>query len=233
MEDKIQARLFELCDLEYKKFHCSLMPTVAPERVIGVRMPELRRFAKEIIKDGNGGEFIKMLPHKYYEENNIHGIIISSEKDFPVAVHELDRFLPYVDNWATCDLLDCKIFKNYRPELYDKILDWIESEHTYTVRFGIKMLMTYFLDEDFDALHLELVGNIKSDEYYVNMMRAWYFATALAKQYEATVKIFENNRLDVWTHNKAIQKAIESYRVEDADKAYLRRLRRKEKGNAR
>ena len=230
--NEIRTRLFELQDPEYKKFHCALMPTVDPDRVIGVRMPKLRALAKEIVKSGKSNSFIAALPHRYYEENNLHGLIISTERDFGKAITEVERLLPYVDNWATCDLLDLKIFKAHKDELYGKILEWMASDHTYTVRFGIKMLMTYFLDDTFKTDQLDLVCMIRSKEYYVNMMRAWYFATALAKQYDATLKIIEGNRLDAWTHNKAIQKAIESYRVSDEHKAHLRALRRKEKGNA-
>ena len=230
--NKIQARLFELQDLEYKKFHSTLMPTVVPDRVIGVRMPILRALAKEIINSGQAESFLTDLPHRYYEENNLHGLIISTEKDFDRAVIEIEKLLPYVDNWATCDLLDFRAFKAHKSELCGKIIEWMTSGHPYTVRFGIKMLMTYFLDDAFDPGHLELVCEVRSEEYYVNMMRAWYFATALAKQYNSAIKIIENNKLDTWTHNKSIQKAIESYRVSDEHKASLRALRRKEKGNA-
>lgn len=230
--NEIRTRLFGLQDPEYKKFHCALMPTVDPDRVIGVRMPKLRALAKEIVKRGKSDSFIVALPHRYYEENNLHGIIISTERNFGKAVTEVERLLPYVDNWATCDLLDFKVFRAHRDELYGKILEWMSSDHQYTVRFGIKMLMTYFLDDAFKTDQLDLVCTIRSEEYYVNMMRAWYFATALAKQYDAALKIIEGNRLDAWTHNKAIQKAIESYRVSDERKAHLRALRRKEKGNA-
>ena len=230
--NEIRTRLFELQDLEYKKFHCALMPTVDPDRVIGVRMPKLRALAKEIMRSGEADSFIADLPHRYYEENNLHGIIISTERDFGKAITEVERLLPYVDNWATCDLLDFKVFRMHKDELYGKILEWMASDHTYTARFGIKMLMTYFLDDAFKTDQLDLVCAIRSEEYYVNMMRAWYFATALAKQYDAALKIIEDNRLDAWTHNKSIQKAIESYRVSDEHKAHLRALHRKEKGNA-
>ncbi len=232
MKSKIQKRLFGLQDLKYKNFQCALMPTVPPSRVIGVRMPELRRYAAELQKSGEAEGFIKDLPHEYYEENNLHGLIIGKAKDFNTAIYELELLLPYVDNWATCDLLDFKVFKSHQSELYEKILEWIKSKNTYTVRFGIKMLMTYFLDADFKVQYLNLVAEIKSKEYYINMMRAWYFATALVKQYDETVKLIESGTLDMWTHNKAIQKAIESYRVSDENKAYLKALRRKEKGNA-
>ena len=232
MKTKIEKDLFDLQDLEYKKFQCALMPTVVPDSVIGVRMPELRKYAGTLVKNKHSEEFINDLPHTYYEENNLHGIIISSTKDFKKAILEIERFLPYVDNWATCDLLDLKIFESHKEELYVNILEWIKSDHTYTARFGIKMLMSHFLDEGFKPEYLNLVVNVRSDEYYVNMMRAWYFATALAKQYKFTVKLIEREKLDIWTHNKTIQKAIESYRITDEQKAYLRTLRRKEKRNA-
>ena len=195
-------------------------------------MPELRKYAGALVKSKHSKEFINNLPHTYYEENNLHGIIISSTKDFKEAISEIERFLPYVDNWATCDLIDLKIFELHKEELYKKTLEWIKSDHTYTVRFGIKMLMSHFLDEGFKPEYLDLVARVRSDEYYVNMMRAWYFATALAKQYKFAVKLIEHEKLDIWTHNKTIQKTIESYRITDEQKAYLRTLRRKEKGNA-
>ena len=233
MIDKIQKELFLLSDIKYKGFQCSLMPTVDAQYVIGIRMPVLRQYSKELIKNGYADDFIKQLPHKYYEENNLHGLIICTTKDFDKAIYELDRFLPHIDNWATCDLIDLKIFEKHKYELLEKIAEWTASDDTYTVRFGIKMLMSHFLDKDFKAEYLTLVADIHSKEYYVNMMRAWYFATALAKQYGETVRLFEDGSMDTWTHNKAIQKAIESYRVSDGHKAYLRALKRKEKGIAR
>lgn len=218
----VQERLFELQDLKYRDFHAKLMPTVSKDCVIGVRMPALRKFAKEFGKTEEAKEFLKQLPHEYYEENNLHGCLIAGMKDYERCTEELDRFLPYIDNWATCDLISPKVFKKYLPELLKKIRVWISSEHTYVIRFGIGMLMSFYLDEAFEPEYPELVSQIRSEEYYVNMMIAWYFATALAKQYETVLPFIENRCLDKWTHNKAIQKAVESYRITDEQKAYLK-----------
>ncbi len=224
-EEEILRRLFELQDLKYKEFACKLMPTVNPENVIGVRTPDLRKLAREFSKTPEASEFLKILPHAYYEENNLHGFLIETIRDYDTAVAAVDEFLPYIDNWATCDLISPKIFKKHLPELYEKIKVWLVSGRTYTVRFGIGMLMRFYLDDDFQPEMLELVAVIRSDEYYVNMMIAWYFATALAKQYEAVLPYIQEQRLEKWTHNKAIQKAIESYRIGDETKAYLRTLK--------
>ncbi len=221
----VQADLFEMQDLKYKEFHSGLMPTIATDRIIGVRTPELRRYAKEFSKTEDSMKFIRILPHTYYEENNLHGFIIESIKDYDRLIEELDSFLPYVDNWATCDMMRPKVFKKHLPKLLVKIKEWMASSHTYTIRFGIEMLMTFYLDEAFKPEYLEMVANVRSKEYYVNMMIAWYFATALAKQYEEAVPYIEKHRLDTWTHNKAIQKAVESYRVSDEQKAYLKTLK--------
>ena len=227
IENLIGNRLFELQDLKYKDFHSKLMPTVDPETVIGVRTPELRSFARELAKTSDAAEYIKILPHKYYEENNLHAFLLEKIKDYDVLIKALDSFLPFVDNWATCDLMSPPIFKKHKEELLEKIKEWIKSEHTYTVRFGIKMLMSFYLDDNFKAEYLELVAAVKSEEYYVNMMIAWYFATALAKQYGSAVAYLENRRLDKWVHNKTIQKAVESYRITEEQKEYLRSLRLK------
>lgn len=221
----VQGKLLELQDLKYRDFHAKLMPTVSKERVIGVRTPVLRKFAKEFGKTKEAEEFLKQLPHEYYEEDNLHGFLIAGMKDFDRCIEELERFLPYVDNWATCDLLSPKIFKKHLQELLVKIRVWTVSEHTYMIRFGVGMLMSFYLDEAFELEYPEMVSGIRSDEYYVNMMIAWYFATALAKQYEAVLPFIENRRLDKWTHNKAIQKAVESCRVTDEKKAYLKTLK--------
>ncbi|MFA6857023.1 MAG: DNA alkylation repair protein [Treponema sp.] len=226
VEKNIQKHLFALQDMKYQAFQCRLMPNIAPERVIGVRTPALRTLAKEITKTPCAAEFISILPHEYYEENNLHGFIIETIKDFDEAVRALDEFLPYVDNWATCDQIKPKAFKKNIPELYKKIKEWIKSGRTYTVRFGIEMFMNFFLDGDFTPESAEIVARIRSDEYYVNMMIAWYFATALAKQYEAAVPYIEQNKLDIWVHNKAIQKAVESCRITAAHKRYLKTLKR-------
>ncbi len=222
VEREIQRQLFELQDQKYRQFHSRLMPTIAAERVIGVRTPVLRKFAKEYARTPEAEIFLKILPHKYYEENNVHGFLIEGRKDLNECIEELDRFLPYVDNWATCDLMAPKVFKKNLPELLGHIERWIASGETYTVRFGLGTLMRYYLDEEFKPEYLEMAAAVRSREYYVNMMVAWYFATALAKQYEAAVPYFETPRLDRWTHNKAIQKAVESYRITEEQKAYLR-----------
>lgn len=221
----IKEKLFSLQDLKYREFHKSLIPGSPDDYIIGVRTPELRNLAKETVKSGETEEFLKVLPHRYYEENQIHAFIISEIKDFKSALSETERFLPYVNNWATCDQLRPKIFKKHSAELLPKIDEWISSSETYTIRFGIGMLMTYFLDADFKPEYNEKVISVVSSEYYVNMMRAWYFATALAKQYDETVRIFEEKRLDKWTHNKAVQKARESFRVSDEHKEYLNGLK--------
>ena len=212
-------------DLPYRDFQCRLVPTVAAEAMIGVRTPELRKFARAFAKTPEAAEFLTSLPHRYYEENNLHGFLIESMKDFSQAVAALDIFLPYVDNWATCDLMRPKVFRKNLPELLIAIRRWLTSEETYTIRFGIEMLMTFYLDEEFQPEYLNWVAELKSEEYYVNMMVAWYFATALAKQYGAALPYIQERRLAPWTHNKTIQKAIESYRITDDQKAYLRTLK--------
>jgi 3-methyladenine DNA glycosylase AlkD len=225
IEEEIRRRLFELRDLKYKEFTSKLIPTVNPETVIGVRTPDLRKLAKEFSKTPEASEFLNILPHVYYEENNLHGFLIETLRDYDAAVAAVDRFLPYIDNWATCDLISPKLFKKHLPELYEKIKIWLKSGRIYTVRFGIGMLMSFYLDDDFRPDLLELVAGIRSDEYYVNMMIAWYFATALTKQYRAALPYLRERRLEKWTHNKSIQKAIESYRISDEAKAYLRTLK--------
>ena len=225
LEQKVQKQLMAMQDLKYRDFQCKLMPTVASDTVIGVRTPELRKFAKEFSKKPDVDEFLKILPPKYYEENNLHGFLIETIKDYDRVITELDAFLPYVDNWATCDLMRPKIFQKHLEELLGKIKEWINDDHTYTIRFGIEMLMSFYLDEQFCPEFLELVSYVQSEEYYVNMMVAWYFATALAKQYDDTLPYIEQHRLSKWTHNKAIQKAVESYRISDGQKTYLRTLK--------
>lgn len=225
MEEYIRQRLFELQDTGYRDFHSKLVPNIDPDCVIGVRTPTLRSLAKELSKMPEITEFLRSLPHRYYDENNLHGFIIAGMKDYETCIKELERFLPYIDNWATCDLISPKIFKKHLPELLEKIKVWMGSEHTYTIRFGIEMLMSFYLDEHFDPKYLEMAASVQSEEYYVKMMIAWYFATALAKQYEAALPYIELKRLEPWTHNKAIQKAIESYRIPDEHKGYLRTLK--------
>jgi len=229
VEKTIQAQLFQLQDEKYRQFQCRLMPTVLPENVIGIRTPVLRRYAKNIAGTEEAEAFLKQLPHRYYEENNLHGFLLEMHRDYPQLIAELDLFLPYVDNWATCDEMSPKIFKKHTEELLTEIRRWMASERTYTIRFGIGMLMRFYLDEAFRPEYLEMVAEIVSEEYYVRMMAAWFFATALAKQYEQTVPYIEENRLELWTHNKTIQKSVESYRVSAEHKEYLRTLRRHEK----
>ena len=222
---EILKRLYALQDVKYQVFQTKLIPTVDPATVIGVRTPALRAYAKELSRREDADDFLAALPHTYFDENQLHAFIISLGKDYGKTLAAVDAFLPYVDNWATCDQLSPKVFRKHRAELLTEIECWMASEHVYTVRFGIGMLMQYYLDEDFDSAYPEHVAALRSGEYYVNMMIAWYFATALAKQYDAALPYLEQRRLDVCVHNKAIQKAIESYRVTDEQKAYLRTLK--------
>ena len=227
MTEAVMARLFELRDEKYKEFNSSLIPTVDPKTVIGVRTPALRQMARELKNTAEAEEFLKALPHAYFEENNLHAFLIEYIKDFDKCLYELERFLPYVDNWATCDMMRPKALKKQPEKLLSLIDKWLASGETYTVRYAVGMLMSHFLDENFDISYAEKVASIESGEYYVNMMRAWYFATALAKQYEAVVPFSEEGRLDVWTSNKAIQKAVESRRITPEQKEYLKRFKRK------
>lgn len=227
MVKEIRRELFSMQDLKYRDFQSKLIPTVEHDSVIGVRTPQLRKYAKQLIKMEGISDFLRDLPHKYFDENQLHAFLISEIKDYKACVEEVERFLPFVDNWATCDQLLPKAFKNHEKELLEMIRRWMESDKTYTVRFAIGMLMKYFLEENFTVEYPEMVSVIRSDEYYINMMIAWYFATALAKQYEAVLPFIENHCLDVWTHNKAIQKSVESYRITKEQKEYLRGLKRK------
>lgn len=227
MIEEIREELFHLQDVKYRDFQKKLIPTVDPDTVIGVRTPALRKYAKQLLKQEDVQAFLCDLPHRYFDENQLHAFILSGMKDFDTCICEVCRFLPFVDNWATCDQMSPKVFKKHRPELFEYIRGWIASDKTYTVRFAVGMLMEHFLDEEFELLYPNLISGIRSDEYYVNMMIAWYFATALAKQYEKVIPFIEDNRLEKWTHNKAIQKSLESYRISDEQKAYLRSLKRK------
>ena len=237
---KIQAMLFEMQDLEYKAFHSKLMPTVDKAKIIGIRVPILRKFAKELskvwaVKDESANydgirkndiiEFMNTLPHQYYEEDNLHAFLIEGIKLYEDCILALDDFLPRVDNWATCDSLKPKVFKKNKDKLLKAIYRWLESEAVYEVRFAINMLMTHYLDEDFKTEYLENVARIKSEEYYINMMIAWYFATALAKQYDEAIVYIEERRLPEWVHRKTIQKAVESYRITAEQKEYLKKLK--------
>lgn len=229
MANEIRKELFALQDTKYRDFQTRLIPTVDPDTVIGVRTPELRKYAKQLIKREDIEKFLTHLPHQYFDENQLHAFILSEMKDYSECVDKVDRFLPFVDNWATCDQMSPKVFKKHRQKLLKEIKRWIRSEETYTIRFGIGMLMEHFLDEDFDPAYPEMVAKIRSDEYYVNMMVAWYFATALAKQYKTVISYIEDQRLDVWTHNKAIQKSVESNRITPEQKMYLKSLKIKKK----
>ena len=222
---KVQKILFDHRDEAYAAFQAKLTPTIPAETFIGVRVPEVRTIAKEYIKDAGHQDFLKALPHKYYDENMLHGLLISAIKDFGEAMKETDKFLPYVDNWAVCDIMSPKVFAKHKTELLPKIREWAPSKKPYPCRFGIEMLMSHFLDADFKPEYLKIPAVVKSDEYYVNMMIAWFFATALAKQWDATIPYIEKKKFSPWVHNKTIQKACESYRITDEQKAYLRTLK--------
>lgn len=222
----IQQELFALQDISYADFQAKLVPNTRRELFIGVRVPEARKLAKRLAKEPEASIFLMDLPHRYYDENILHALLISEIKDFDACIAEVDQFLPYVDNWAVCDILSPKIFKKNITVLLRKIKEWSGSEKTYTCRFGIEMLMSYFLDDDFKPEYLEIPVSAHSEEYYVRMMIAWFFATALAKQWDAAKKYIEDNRLDLWTHNKAIQKARESRRIAPKQKEYLKSLKR-------
>lgn len=222
LTEEIRRTLFAWKDETYADFQRKLIPTVPGERIIGVRTPMLRKFAGELAKRKDAGAFLEELPHTYFEENQLHAFILSGSRDFDQCMEEMERFLPYVDNWATCDQMSPKIFQKNKERLLPCIHRWIASEHTYTVRYAIGMLMRYFLDEDFDVCYADQVARVESEEYYVRMMAAWYFATALAKQYERILPYIEERRLEPWTHNMAIKKALESYRILPEQKAYLK-----------
>ena len=221
----IQKALFSMADEGYKKFNSALIPTVDPKTVIGVRTPELRKYAREIAKTPDAAEFLRTLPHTYYEENNLHAYIIEGIKDFGEALSETERFLPYIDNWATCDTFTPKAFKKRPEELLVKIREWLGSGHTYTVRYAMGLLMSLYLDEAFTPEYPALVAAVESEEYYINMMIAWYFATALAKQKDAALPYLTERRLSPWVHNKTIQKAVESNRIDGEFKTYLKSLK--------
>lgn len=240
MATNITARLYELQDKDYADFHSRLIPTVARDTIIGIRVPVLRNFAKEIKGSETASCFLSQLPHQFYDENMLHAILlseISRKDDYDRCIELVDAFLPYVDNWAVCDILSPKVFRKNRhlligkdgKTLTDKIYEWSASDKPYTCRFGMEMLMTHYLDEDYSEEYLEIPASVHSEEYYVNMMIAWFYATALAKQWNDSITYLENNRLDIWTHNKTIQKACESYRITAEQKEYLRTLKRNPK----
>ena len=226
-KDEITGVLWSLQDPGYRDLQSRLIPAVSPDSFIGVRTPELRKLARQLVRDEGVSGFLDALPHRYFDENQLHAFIVSEMKDFNGCVEEVCRFLPWVDNWATCDQMSPKVFKKHRQALLPYISLWLRSGETYTVRFAVGMLMEHFLDEDFDAAYLETVAAVWSDEYYVKMMVAWYFATALAKQYDAVLPYIEEKKLEARTHNKAIQKAIESRRITPEQKEYLKSLKRR------
>lgn len=221
----ITEQLFALRDDGYAKMQNRIVPGQTEDRIIGVRVPEVRKLAKAILGTPESEAFLSVLPHAYYDENMLHGVLLSEIRDYDTCINGVESFLPYVDNWAVCDIMSPKIFKKHKTELIGDIRRWISSEHTYTCRFGMEMLMSHFLDEDFKPEYLELPAGVRSDEYYVNMMTAWFFATALAKQWDTSIRYIENRRLAPWTHNKAIQKARESYRITPEQKEYLNTLK--------
>ncbi len=223
--EKLQKALFDNQDKEYRVFQQKLMPGIELENIIGVRLPVIRKIAKENAKTEDAKKFLDSLPHKYYDENQLHGFLINQIKDYDECIKRIDEFLPYVDNWAVCDSINPKMLSKHKEELIKDIKRWVSSKETYTIRHGIHMLMAFFLDSDFKKEYLEIPAKIVSEEYYVNMMIAWFFATALAKKWDATITYIEEKKLPVWVHNKTIQKAIESYRVNEEHKQYLRTLK--------
>lgn len=223
--DRLTAELFDRADKEYADFTAKLNPGVPRESIIGVRFPDIRDIVKRYSGTEDAAEFMSCVPHRYFDQNNLHSALISIIKDPAAVLEEIERFLPFVDNWATCDTISPKCMKKALPAFFERIEIWIRSDRTYTVRFAIVMLMNFFLNEAFDKKHPAMVAGVKSEEYYVRMAAAWYFATALAKRYDEVIPYFENKMLDKWTHNKAIRKAEESYRVTDEHKAYLKTLK--------
>ena len=228
---QLREQLYSLKDEQYKRFQSKLIPSINPDTMIGVRTPQLKKIAAVMVKEGKYQEFLQELPHAYFEENQIHGFIIAGIKEWKECVKEINYFLPYVDNWATCDQLNPIVFKDYRSELLLEIFGWLKAKEEYTVRFGIKMLMDHFLEEDFSLSYPTVVSQVVREEYYIRMMIAWYFATALARQYEKILPYFTERRLEKWIHNKALQKAVESNRIESKKKEDLKKLKRKGRGN--
>lgn len=217
--------LYAAQDTGYRDFNSKLIPNISKDLFIGVRTHVLRKIAKDMIKSGLYKDFISILPHKFFEENQLHAFILSEIKDFDIVIKEVERFLPFIDNWATCDQLSPRVFKKNLDELLKYVRKWIKSKDVYVVRFAVKTLMQYWLDDKFDEKYADMVANIKTDEYYINMMRAWYFATAAAKQYDRILPYLKTGKIDEWTRLRAIQKACESFRVCDAHKKELRLLR--------
>lgn len=222
INEEIRNELFAAQDEKYRDFQAKLIPGIEADKIIGVRTPALRSFAKQLAKRDDVSEFLEELPHEYFDEDQLHAFILSAMKDYDSCIESVCSFLPFINNWATCDQLSPKVFRKNREDLFCHIEEWIASGETYTVRFAVGMLMEHFLGDGFDPKYAEMVAGIISDEYYVNMMRAWYFATALAKNYEEVLPFIEEKRLDEWTHNKTIQKAVESYRITPEQKTYLK-----------
>ena len=222
---RLQQQLFVLQDEEYRDFHSKLMPNIPKEDVIGIRVPVLRKFAKEFAKSDEKEKFLKELPHRYYEENNLHMMLLVEMKDYDGCMQEMERFLPYINNWATCDFPAPKCFEKHKKDVLEHIKIWIKSSQTYTVRYAIGMLMRLFLEDDFSAEYPQMVAEVSSEEYYINMMIAWYFATALAKQWDAVIPYIEQRKLSPWVHRKTIQKAVERYRITPGQKEYLKSFR--------
>ena len=223
--EEIVSILFSKQDVKYRDFQAPLFPNINKEKMIGVRTPDIKKLAKELYGSETANKFIETLPHEYFDENQLHVFIISLIKDYNQCLKEVERFLPYIDNWGTCDQLSPKAFAKHKDELIIPIKKWIKSKHTYTVRFAIGMLLALYLDDSFKEEYLELVSKVKSDEYFINMMIAWYFATALVKQWDTSIKYIEEKKLSSWVHNKTIQKAVESYRITDEQKTYLKSLK--------
>jgi len=228
INEEIKSELLKMQDLDYRDFHSNLVPTLDKDRIIGIRTPILRRFSKQICKNKDINIFLNTLPHYFYEENNLHAFCIEQEKNYTECINKINIFLPYIDNWATCDSLSPSVFAKNKDKLISQIEIWLKSSNIYTVRFGLKCLMTHFLDDDFRPEYLQMAASVKSNEYYIKMMVAWFFATALTKKYEDTIPYILNKELEVWTHNKTIQKCVESYRITNEHKEYLKKLKRTE-----
>ena len=223
----IQEKLFKYQDLGYREFNSKLIPNIDKETMIGVRIPDIRKIEKSLSTEEKE-EFLLKLPHKYFEENMLHGIIISNMKDYNKVITNLEKFLPYVDNWAVCDSISPKILKKNREKVITNVLSWIKSNHTYVCRFGIGMIMQLYLeDEYFKRTYLDIIAEIKTEDYYINMMRAWTFQVALVKQWKEAIVYIEKGLLDEFTHNKTISKSCDSYKIEKEKKEYLKTLRRK------
>ena len=222
---ELQKQLFELQDIKYRDFHSKLMPETAKEKIIGIRTSVLRKFARVLAGTPESEDFLQQLPHQFYEENNLHMMLIAQIKDYDKCISETEKFLPYIDNWATCDSPLPKCFDKNKEDILERAKKWIAADTTYVKRYGMGVMMRLFLDEDFKEEYIQLVAGVKSEEYYVNMMIAWYMATALAKQWDAAIPYIQEHRLSEWVHRKSIQKAVESYRITPEQKDYLKGLR--------